>query len=134
MAFLNEFGLDKLWQNIMTKLNNNVDKIYDHIDKTQSNWNASEDELGHILNRTHYKKITPVNIIFDGNIEGKEIKQLGSGDFTLVKITPEYIPSEKMIGAEITYILGNQEYTFTLDPSTAFNGSEEDPFTMVIWN
>lgn len=51
MAFLDEFGLNKLWQNIMTKLNNNVDKIYDHIDKTQSNWNAQEGEPGYILNK-----------------------------------------------------------------------------------
>ena len=73
MPFLDLEGLQILWSNILSKLSNKVDTVegkqlstndYTNEEKSklaslaQSDWAASENEPGHVLNRTHYDTVT----------------------------------------------------------------------------
>ena len=82
MPFLDLEGLQILWSNILSKLSNKVDHVegkqlstndFTNEEKTklaslaQSNWAASENEPGHILNRTHYDAVM-TKILYNGTI------------------------------------------------------------------
>ena len=74
-----------------------------------SDWNASEGEPGHVLNRTHYEEGSLTDTLtFDGNPEGKEIIDMGTG-FLLLKLSDTGVESSELIGGMVTALYDNGE-------------------------
>lgn len=76
-------------------VNNQVNSTLKNV---QPDWNASEDQPGHILNRTHYVEQTVINPVYNGDPIGKEIVQLDP-QIQYIKMSDNPIVDESYIGS-----------------------------------
>lgn len=61
-------------------------------------WQAPPDSDNHILNRTHWSSIEPVDCVYDGNPEGRKSVYVADG-YTFVKMSDAVMTAEDLIGA-----------------------------------
>lgn len=76
--------------------------VADLVDVPVPDWNASEGEPGHVLNRTHYTE-PGIDPTFDGNLDGREYFTMNYGvaGIYYVKVSDRVLTREDLIGETI---------------------------------
>ena len=80
-----------------------------------SSWNDLTD-------RPFGEETITIDPTFDGDITGRETVQMGS-DIYGVKVTPQYVPVEEMIGATMVINMGGAEQPVPLTAENAYDGN-----------
>lgn len=89
-----------------------------------ADWNAAEGEPGHVLNRTHWVEQALVEPIFDGDLTGREkiLADVNTGAYA-VKVTPQFVSVDELIGATMVLNMGGTEQSMTLTAETAMDSN-----------
>lgn len=94
-----------------------------------ADWNASEGEPGHVLNRTHWSEKSLTDTAeWDGDLTGRESVVFSSdGTHTLrwVKLSDTYLTMEQLDGAVITFTTPSEDNTFTVSAEMMKDASED---------
>ena len=81
-------------------------------------WNAKEGEPSHVLNRTHYVEVVAQNVVFDGNLDGREYFPVSAdGSQMLVKVSNEILSASDLVGRTLTVNLAGQITSVVLSES-----------------
>lgn len=86
------------------KIQADIDRVADKI--VQSDWNADEDEAGHVLNRTHYVEKPFDSITWNGDITGKE-EIVYNQNKSYYKVSDRILSVDDLLGAIFKNSNGN---------------------------
>lgn len=94
------------------------------VESAPADWNAAEGQPGHVLNRTHCIETVSVNPVFDGNLTGREkiLADVNTGAYA-VKISPQSVSVDELIGATMVLNMGGAEQSMTLTAEMAMDSS-----------
>lgn len=90
-----------------------------------ADWNAAEGQPGHVLNRTHWAEQALVEPIFDGDLTGREkiLADVNTGAYA-VKLTPQSVSVDELIGATMVLNMGGTEQSMTITAEMAMDSTD----------
>lgn len=92
-----------------------------------ADWEASELDPGHILNRTHWSETVTANTTFNGDLTGRDFIQVDDGVY-IVKMTDETFAVDDLLGHTLTLYMRGEDpemMTYELTTDNTFDLSSE---------
>lgn len=92
----------------------------------QADWNASEGEPGHVLNRTHWAKTVVEDPTFNGDMTGRvnmDVSSIFGSEAYIVKVSSRYISIDDMVNAKMVFNMSGTDIEQTLTANSVFDAT-----------